>query len=95
MLQQESDIKIVAEATNSDALSKAVKKHEPNVVIIDYQTAKKSFSIDNINMIKTISPTTQVLVISSDDNKVHILQANKCLIFLFHITLAQQLPFLR
>lgn len=75
LLQQENDINIVAEATNSDALSKAVKKHLPNIVIIDYQTAKKNFCLDNINMIKTISPTTQVLVISSDDNKVHILQA--------------------
>ncbi|MGB1206025.1 MAG: LuxR C-terminal-related transcriptional regulator [Chitinophagales bacterium] len=75
LLQQKNDISVVAEATNSDALSKAVEKYQPNVVIIDYHTTKKNFCIDNISLIKTISPKSQVLVISSDDNKQHILQA--------------------
>ena len=75
LLQQKNNINIVAEATNSDALLKAIKQYQPDVVIIDYQTTKKNFCIDNISMIKNISPATQVLVISSDDNKEHILQA--------------------
>ena len=76
LLNEVPHIYIVAEAANHRQLEKAVTKHEPDVVILDYNKPL-SFSIDNVAAIKELSAATNVLVISADDTKDHIFKALK------------------
>lgn len=69
-------INIVAEAANHTQLTKAVSRHQPNVVIFDYDKPQ-SFSIDNVANIKQLSADTHILIISADETKDHIFKALK------------------
>ncbi len=71
LLSSEKEFKIVGEALNSEELYHVVKDNQPDVVIFDYNNAK-NFVLEDIGMVKTISPNTNFLIISSDDNKANI-----------------------
>lgn len=71
LLSAIKDFKIIGEATNSEELCKQVKEQQPDVVIFDYNNAK-SFLLEDIEMVKKISPKTNFLIISSDENKANI-----------------------
>lgn len=71
LLSATKDFKIAGEATNSVELFQLVKEQHPEVVIFDYNNAK-SFLLEDIEMVKKISPKTNFLIISSDENKSNI-----------------------
>lgn len=71
LLSSEKEFKIVGEALNSEELYHVVKDNQPDVVIFDYNNAK-NFVLEDIGMVKSISPNTNFLIISSDDNKANI-----------------------
>ncbi|MCB0509083.1 MAG: response regulator transcription factor [Chitinophagales bacterium] len=71
LLSARIDFDIIGEAINSDELFFMVRKHEPEVVIFDYNNAH-SFDLDDIEKVKTISSKTNFLIISSDENKANI-----------------------
>jgi DNA-binding NarL/FixJ family response regulator len=71
LLSANKDFTILSEAINSEELLEMVKLHKPEVVIFDYNNPK-SFLIEDISNIKEISPKTNFLVISADDNKANI-----------------------
>lgn len=59
---------IVAEATNELQLVEQLKKYKPGMVVLDYNQPMR-FSPDTIEKIRSISPSTQILVISGDEDK--------------------------
>ena len=71
LLSGEVEFKIIGEALNSEELYHLVNNHKPDVVIFDYNNAK-NFVIEDIGMVKSVSPNTNFLIISSDDNKANI-----------------------
>ncbi|MFK7921947.1 MAG: LuxR C-terminal-related transcriptional regulator [Bacteroidia bacterium] len=58
-------IHVIGEARNEKELHLNVSQHKPDVVIIDYR-AGKAFSTDSVRDLIERSPSTNVLVISSD-----------------------------
>jgi DNA-binding NarL/FixJ family response regulator len=65
--------KIVAEVTSEKRLWEALEKHQPNVLVIDHAQSEY-FSPDTIQKAKAISPLTNILVISGDEDKKTIYQ---------------------
>ena len=53
--------------TSKDAI-KSCKEKSPEVLILDYEKTE-GFSIEEIAKVKNASPTTKILVISSDENR--------------------------
>jgi DNA-binding NarL/FixJ family response regulator len=64
---------IVAEATHETQLLELLKKHLPDIVILDYNQPDR-FSPDTIDKIRQHSPRTHVLIISADEDKKTIYQ---------------------
>lgn len=58
------DIEVVAEAGNGEEAEAACVKHRPNVALLDLRMPKVGGS-DAIVMVKSASPTTNVLVLTS------------------------------
>lgn len=71
ILLNNKDMKIVGEASYSSELHSLVRKHHPTVVIFDYNNIE-NFTIQDIQTVKIISPESNFLVISSDNNKSNI-----------------------
>lgn len=68
------NIRIVGEATNSSELIQLIHDFKPEVVIFDYNN-NKNFGVEDIEIVKRISPDTNFLIISSDDTKATIYKA--------------------
>ncbi len=73
ILDEKPDVSIVDQVTSGDRLSALIKQHQPDLVIADYDFPGY-ISKDDIAAIKTYAPKTNVLVVSSDNNKESILQ---------------------
>jgi DNA-binding NarL/FixJ family response regulator len=71
VLSQIPEFLITAEVKSSAELLKELKIKQPQVVIIDYNIPGH-FQIDDLKKIKTLSPATFVMVVSSDHNKNNI-----------------------
>ncbi len=71
LLDTHAQFDVVAEASNEQELMSALMVHQPQVVILDYN-ALDSFSHDTITRIKQANPTTNLLVISEDNEKESI-----------------------
>jgi two-component system invasion response regulator UvrY len=67
-LQDRADLKIVASVTTRDELSALLDKHAPHVLIADYNIPG-FITIDDLKKIAKASPATNILIISSDNNK--------------------------
>jgi DNA-binding NarL/FixJ family response regulator len=63
---------IIDEVTKRELLEPLLRKHTPDLLIVDYNL-NGFITRQDIHAIKNISPQTQVLIISSDDNKSNIL----------------------
>jgi DNA-binding NarL/FixJ family response regulator len=70
VLSQISDFQIISEVKDSEELLKEIKVSQPNVIIIDYNSG--FFEIDDLKKAKLVSPMSNVMVISSDQNKSNI-----------------------
>jgi DNA-binding NarL/FixJ family response regulator len=73
LLSQIDGLKVIAEAVNDVDLAAELKATQPNVVILDYNQPTH-FSTDTVIKIKQISPNTNVLIISDDNQKHGIYQ---------------------
>lgn len=67
------DCEIVAEATHETALLDLVKQHQPNILVLDYNQPGR-FSMETIYKARNISPHTNLLIISADEDKKNIYQ---------------------
>lgn len=71
LLSANKDFKVIGEVSNSKEMLEMVQLHQPEVVIFDYNNPK-SFTMEDISVIKKISPKTNFLIISADENKSNI-----------------------
>src|SRR5689334_22245724 len=72
-MAERSDLKIVDVVKNKDQFKKLLEEHQPRLLIADYND-QNYITIDDIKSVKEISPSTNVLVLSADDNKSSILE---------------------
>lgn len=72
MLLEKPDLSIVDHATSGDNLQALIKEHKPNLLIADYNLPGY-ISKEDLAAVKQYSPNTNVLVVSSDNNKESIL----------------------
>jgi DNA-binding NarL/FixJ family response regulator len=73
LLSQFESIEIVAEASDEEELIEALSTHEKALVVIDY-AQPGYFNTTTPEVIKSNYPNTNILVISSDENKENIYQ---------------------
>ncbi|MEO7990244.1 MAG: response regulator transcription factor [Chryseolinea sp.] len=73
ILNQKEDLTIVDQVTAPEQLTGLLELHKPDLLIVDYNTPNFISKADILS-IKQYSSETNVLVISSDDNKTSILQ---------------------
>lgn len=66
------DASIVGEVDKADLLEDMVKKYKPDLLIADYNLPN-FINRTHLQAVKTISPETNVLILSSDNNKSTIL----------------------
>jgi len=71
LLARNKHIKIVGESSNTEELLKKVHDLQPDVVLLDYKNSHH-FNLEDIKEVKTISPSSKLLIISSDDDKNNI-----------------------
>lgn len=72
IISQHSNIRIVGETTDTNSLLEAITSNKVQVILFDYN--HPNFSADLVQRIKQLSPTTEVLVISADNDKSSILK---------------------
>ena len=73
-LFKDSGIRIIAEAEDADGAVKAVKKHRPNVLLLDVRLGE-SDGIEAIKRIRAASATTRVVMLSAFDNPTYVARA--------------------
>ncbi len=73
LLEDSDEIQVVAQAENREQLLEEVQKHDCDVVVLDYNQPK-FFDHHVVKDIKEASPSTEILVISSDDRRQRIYQ---------------------
>lgn len=71
VLTQVSDFNIISEVKNSSELLKEINGKQVDVIIIDYNVPGY-FQLEDLLKIKSLSPKSQIMVISSDHNKSNI-----------------------
>jgi DNA-binding NarL/FixJ family response regulator len=71
-LADRDDLKIVDQVMHRDQFKDLIKQYKPQLLIVDYNI-NDYVTIDDVRSVKDISPLTNVLVISADDNKARIL----------------------
>jgi DNA-binding NarL/FixJ family response regulator len=73
LLGQSGHYQIVAEVGNEEEMIASLRVNKPDLVVLDYSQSE-SFRPSSIAKVKTVSPHTQVLVISADTRKDNIAQ---------------------
>jgi DNA-binding NarL/FixJ family response regulator len=73
LLSAMPDFKVVAESVNEQHLLAVVRDFMPDVVTLDYQQPGY-FSIGTIRQIRKLSPHSNILVLSADEDKKNIYQ---------------------
>jgi DNA-binding NarL/FixJ family response regulator len=68
LLQEQAGFQVVAEAGNEAELMGQLKDHKAQVVIIDYNQPRR-FAPQTVRRLKEDFPDTNILVISSDEDK--------------------------
>ena len=71
LLSKQKNIKIVGVANDGEEAIKLVKKHNPDIILLDIIMPKKS-GIEVVKELRQIQSTTKVLMLSSDQNQEHI-----------------------
>ncbi len=72
LIEEFEQFEIVGDADSEKSLLKLIEEKSPQVVILDYQQQLAQFSIDSITKIKSISPTSNILIISGDNDRQQI-----------------------
>jgi DNA-binding NarL/FixJ family response regulator len=73
LLSRHAQFRIVSEAEDDEELAEQLPKQRPDVVILDYNQPT-AFDRGSITRIKQLSPSTNILIISDDDDKDSIYQ---------------------
>lgn len=73
-LNESEGIRVVAQVTKGKDLVALTEKHQPDLLIADYNFPGQ-LELDDIRNAMTSSSKTNVLILSSDNNKATILQA--------------------
>ena len=68
LLSQKGQYQVIGEVGNEEEMLASLRVNKPDLVIVDYSQSE-SFRPSSIAKIKTVSPVTQVLVISADTRK--------------------------
>ena len=76
LLEQNDDIEIVGEASNGQQAVEQVQQHLPDVVLLDLIMSPMD-GIEATRQIRQISPTTQVIILTSHHKDDQIFQAIK------------------
>ena len=76
LLQQEADIDIVGEAADGEQAIAAVREQVPSVVLLDLLMPKLD-GLTALRMIKEISPSTQVIILTSHQGDEELFDAIK------------------
>jgi len=76
LLQHEEDIEIVGEAADGEQAVAAVRKHVPAVVLLDLLMPKMD-GLTALRAIKEISPSTQVIILTSHQGDDELFDAIK------------------
>ena len=76
LLQHEADMEIVGEAADGEEAIVAVRQHVPNVVLLDLLMPKMD-GITALRAIKEISPSTQVIILTSHQGDDELFEAIK------------------
>jgi DNA-binding NarL/FixJ family response regulator len=71
VLAQVAEFRIISEVKSSQELIKEIKAKQPDVIIIDYNVPGH-FQIEDLGKVRSLSPKTKVMVISSDHDKNNI-----------------------
>ncbi|MCB9032523.1 MAG: response regulator transcription factor [Chitinophagales bacterium] len=73
LLSKYKNIAVIAEVSNSKDLILSSKKLQPDVIMFDYWHPT-AFDIDDITLVKNVSPKSQFVVISADNSKQNVLK---------------------
>src|SRR6188474_806609 len=73
ILGEKEDLMIVDQVSSRERLPELLESRKPDLLIVDYNTSGY-ITKDDLVAVKERSPETNVLVISSDDDKASILQ---------------------
>jgi DNA-binding NarL/FixJ family response regulator len=73
LLKDRNDIQILAEVKTQQDLPEMLRLHRPDLLIVDYNAAGY-ITKNDLAEVRKHSPGTNILAISSDDNKTNILQ---------------------
>ncbi|MDP9226020.1 MAG: response regulator transcription factor [Actinomycetota bacterium] len=76
VLEGESDIEVVGEATDGDDAIERAEATTPDVVLMDVRMPKRS-GIEATRMIKEILPSTQILMLTISDEEADLYEAIK------------------
>jgi NarL family two-component system response regulator LiaR len=76
LLQHESDIEIVGEAADGEQAIAMVRQHVPSVVLLDLLMPKMD-GLTALRSIKEISPSTQVIILTSHQGDEELFDAIK------------------
>jgi len=71
-MAERNDLKIVDQIRRRDEFSSLITQHQPQLLIVDYNI-NNYVTVDDLKTVRDISPLTNTLVISNDDNKPRIL----------------------
>lgn len=64
---------VVGEVAKREQLEAQLQKHQPDLLIADYNRSG-SITKEDLRSVKDFSPTTNILIISADSNKTNILE---------------------
>lgn len=73
LIDQHTQCQVIAETLDRKEMIEVATEQQPNVVILDYNSPGY-FSVEDIRSINQVSPDTNILILSSDNNRENILK---------------------
>lgn len=74
-LDLETDIRVIAEAESGEAAVKIAAEYHPNVMLLDLIMPGGINGVEATKQVKQVSPTTQVVILTSYADNDHVLPA--------------------
>jgi DNA-binding NarL/FixJ family response regulator len=76
-LELEDDMEVIAEADNGKELIEQIKKHQPDVIIMDYKMPEMD-GIQATRILKTTHPSIKIIFMSMYEDEKFIQSFNDC-----------------
>lgn len=73
-INERKDLQLLNEINSLDDLRSTLKSEQPHVLLVDYNL-RDFVSISDLREVKTLSPNTKILIISSDNDRSNIFDA--------------------